>query len=94
MDKIIGKFIWDRAKERKNTKKHGINFSVASRVFLDPERKIYVDIEHSKHEERFFCIGKVGNRIITVRFAYRQEMIRIIGAGYWRKGKGYYEKQD
>jgi hypothetical protein len=22
------------------------------------------------------------------------KMIRIIGAGYWRKGKTYYEKED
>lgn len=94
MDKIIGRFIWDRTKERENVKKHGVNFSIASRVFLDPKRKIYIDSEHSKQEERFFCIGKVKNRIITVRFTYRQEMIRIIGAGYWRKGKGYYEKED
>lgn len=94
MDKIVGKFIWGRAKERENVKKHGINFSIASRVFLDPKRKIYVDTKHSKQEERFFCVGKIGNRVITVRFTYRQEMIRIIGAGYWRKGKGCYEKAD
>ncbi|OFW86394.1 MAG: hypothetical protein A2794_01465 [Alphaproteobacteria bacterium RIFCSPHIGHO2_01_FULL_40_8] len=94
MDKIIGKFIWDEAKERANIRKHGVNFSIASRVFLDPKRKIYVDSEHSKQEERFFCVGKVANRVMTVRFTYRQEMVRIIGAGYWRKGKGYYEKED
>ena len=94
MDKIIGNFIWDEAKERTNIRKHGINFSIASRVFLDPKRKIYVDSEHSKQEERFFCVGKVANRVMTVRFTYRQEMVRIIGAGYWRKGKGYYEKED
>jgi len=59
---------------------------------MDPKREIYVDSEHSKQEERFFCVGKVANRVMTVRFTYRQEIIRIIGAGYWRKGKGYYEK--
>jgi len=94
MDRIIDKFIWDRGKESDNIRKHGINFSVASRVFLDPKRKVYIDSKHSKQEERFFCIGKVGNKIITVRFTYRQERIRIIGAGYWRKGKAHYEKED
>lgn len=94
MDKIAGRFVWNKAKEKENITKHRISFSVASRVFVDPKRKIYVDIEHSKQEERFFCIGKVGNRIITVRFTYRQDMIRIIGAGYWRKGRQYYEKED
>ena len=94
MDKIIGKFIWDEAKERANIRKHGVNFSIASRVFIDPKRKIYIDSKHSTAEERLFCIGKVKNRIITVRFTYRQEMIRIIGAGYWRKGKKHYQKKN
>ena len=30
--------------------------------------------------------------IIAVRFTYRKNRIRIIGAGYWRKGKEIYEK--
>jgi predicted RNA binding protein YcfA (HicA-like mRNA interferase family) len=30
--------------------------------------------------------------ILTVRFTYRKNKIRIIGAGYWRKGKEIYEK--
>ena len=37
--------------------------------------------------------GKVGDGILTVRFTYRKNSIRIIGAGYWRKGKGIYEKE-
>lgn len=94
MDKNIGKFVWNRTKERENIRKHGINFSIASRAFLDPKRKIYVDSKHSNEEERLFCMGKVGNKIITVRFTYRQGEIRIIGAGYWRRGKKYYEKED
>jgi hypothetical protein len=28
---------------------------------------------------------------LTVRFTYRSGVIRIIGAGYWRKGKKIYE---
>ena len=36
----------------------------------------------------------VDGRIITVRFVYRERKIRIIGAGYWRKGKEYYEKEE
>ncbi|MGB4520668.1 MAG: BrnT family toxin [Candidatus Omnitrophota bacterium] len=45
-------------------------------------------------EERFFCIGKVEGKILTVRFIYRGGKIRIFGAGYWRKGERYYEKKD
>jgi len=31
---------------------------------------------------------------MTVRFTYRHDMIRIIGAGYWRKGKAIYEQEN
>jgi hypothetical protein len=29
-----------------------------------------------------------------VRFTYRSDVIRIIGAGYWRKGKRIYEQEN
>jgi len=51
-------------------------------TFQDPRRKVFIDSKHSQSEERYFCIGKVAGRILTVRFVYRGEMIRIIGAGY------------
>lgn len=86
-------YIWDLDKEIENTFKHGIDFIAASKAFKDPDRKIYIDVKHSGDEERFFCFGKVGNRVITVRFTYRKGKIRIIGAGYWRKGVRYYEKE-
>jgi hypothetical protein len=37
-------------------------------------------------EWRYFCFGKCGDGILTVRFTYRQEIIRIFGAGYWTRG--------
>lgn len=87
-------FIWNPEKELVNIAKHGIDFATAAKAFNDPCRKIYTDSKHSNRENRFFCIGKVENRIVTVRFTYRQGKIRIIGAGYWRKGAKYYEKRD
>jgi uncharacterized DUF497 family protein len=94
MDTECGIFIWDKNKELDNVKKHGIDFTAAAKAFLDSGRKIYTDYRHTASEERFFCIGRVKNRILTVRFTYRQGRIRIFGAGYWRKGKRYYEKKD
>jgi uncharacterized DUF497 family protein len=85
-------FAWDAGKERENVRKHGVDFATAARAFADPLRGIYTDARHSRHEERFFCLGKVGSRVLTVRFTYRAGLIRIIGAGYWRKGAKYYEK--
>ena len=55
---------------------------------------IAADVTHSSEEERFFCFGRVGGGVMTVRFTYRQGRIRIFGAGYWRKGKDIYEREN
>lgn len=93
MDKEFGNFIWDADKEVGNIRKHKVDFVTAAQAFKDTKRKIYIDSKHSKKEERFFCLGKVNDEILTVRFTYRGNKIRIYGAGYWRKeGRYYYEK--
>ena len=38
--------------------------------------------------------GKVKGGVMTVRFTFREGRIRIIGAGYWRKGKKIYDKEN
>ncbi|MDE1921531.1 MAG: BrnT family toxin [Candidatus Omnitrophica bacterium] len=87
-------FTWDEAKEKTNIEKHGVDFTLAAQVFKDEHRKTYIDRSHSKDEERFFCLGKVNGRVLTVRFLYRDGKIRIIGAGFWRKGKKYYDQKS
>ena len=87
-------FTWNPRKEAINVKKHGINFRMAEKAFDDKDRKIYTDAKHSIKEARYFCLGRVGDQIITVRFTYRGKTIRIIGAGYWRKGRQYYYEED
>lgn len=93
MDAGYGDFLWDIEKERLNIIKHAVDFRTASEAFLDPARKIRIDNSHSGVEERLYCIGSVGGKILTVRFLYREGKIRIFGAGFWRKGKQYYEKE-
>ncbi len=88
------KFDWDDKKNRENRSKHGVSFAEAQRAFLDSHRVIAEDVNHSSEEDRFFCVGKVDDKIITVRFTYRDDVIRIIGAGYWRKGKKIYEEEN
>ena len=87
-------FEWDKDKDRLNQEKHDVSFSLAQYAFADPCRVIAQDISHSGQEKRLYCIGKVGDGILTVRFTYRDQIIRIFGAGYWRKGKKIYEKQN
>ena len=93
-DRIHGSFVWNREKELVNIRKHGVDFETAVQAFKDIHRKINIDEKHAKEEDRFFCVGKVKGRVLTVRFTYREGKIRIIGAGYWRKGKRYYEKKN
>jgi len=90
----IASFEWDAKKNDANQKKHLISFEEAQYAFSDSKRIIAKDLEHSNSEARFYCIGKIAENIVTVRFTYRNYKIRIIGAGYWRKGKQLYEKEN
>ena len=87
-------FEWGGNKDLENQEKHGVSFSLAQHAFLDTHRVIAEDVSHSTEERRFYCIGRVNEGIITVRFTYRNDIIRIIGAGYWRKGRKTYEEQN
>ncbi|MCL2202760.1 MAG: BrnT family toxin [Defluviitaleaceae bacterium] len=85
------RFEWDEQKNQTNQKSHGLSFAQASQAFYDPMHIIIEDVAHSKNEPRYFLIGFDGAGVATVRFTLRDEHIRIIGAGYWRKGKKLYE---
>jgi uncharacterized DUF497 family protein len=87
-------FEWEEEKDKENQAKHSVSFAAAQQAFLDPHRVIAQDTAHSSEEERFYCMGRVGYGIMTVRFTYRGNVIRIYGAGYWRKGRKVYEEQN
>ncbi len=87
-------FEWDERKSIENQSKHGVDFDAARYVFDDLKRVIAEDLKHSREEKRYYCFGKVRGGIMTVRFTYRKDKVRIIGAGYWRKGKEIYEKTN
>lgn len=85
-------FEWDARKDAENQAKHGISFALAQYAFADPHRVIAEDTAHSAREKRYFCFGRVGAGILTG--TYRAGVIRIFGAGYWRKGKAIYEREN
>jgi uncharacterized protein len=91
---VSSSFEWDPAKGTRNQRKHGVAFADAQLAFLDPGRVIAKDLSHSQGEPRFYCFGDTGGGILTVRFTYRGNVIRIIGAGYWRRGKRIYEAKS
>jgi uncharacterized DUF497 family protein len=87
-------FEWDRNKEALNLVKHGVDFDVAKLAFEDSQKIIISDTKHSRNEPRYFCLGLIEGKVLTVRFTVRNGVFRIIGAGFWRGGKAIYEKAN
>ena len=88
-------FEWDFVKEMENITKHGVSFHEARKAFNDPNRIILKDIDHSTRDEtRYYCIGKVSDKVCTVRFTNRDNKTRIFGAGYWGKERKIYEQKN
>lgn len=87
-------FEWDADKERANIEKHGVGFAEAALAFRDPHLVIMADEAHSTAEKRWWCFGTVEGEVLTVRFTYRSSVVRIFGAGYWRKGTRIYEEEN
>ena len=72
-------FEWDEEEEASNVKKHGLNFTIAARVFADPNRLEIYDEKHSIDEDRYNTIGMV-EKIIFVVYTERNDAVRIISA--------------
>jgi|GEM_PF-704907 len=87
------RFSWDRAKERLNVARHGVDFTTAQQAFADPKALVLFDETHSDRSElRWWLLGMVGGRVMLVRYTHRANgVIRLIGAGYWRRGRDTYE---
>ena len=81
------RFDWDPKKDQQNQEKHGV-------AFADERRVIAEGRTHSSGELRHYCFGSVDGGVLTVRFTCRDDVIRIFGAGYWRKGKRIYEREN
>lgn len=88
------RFDWDPVKDRANRLKHGVDFATAQPAFADASRVIAEDVEHGSSERRYFRFGQVGSGVLTVRFTHRAGVIRIFGAGWWRKGKQIYDREN
>ena len=90
----LARFEWDPDKDLENQQKHRVSFAEAQYAFADSNRVIAEDLEHSAKEKRYYCFGRVDQGVLTVRFTYRDRVIRIFGAGFWRKGKSIYEREN
>ena len=70
-------FEWDDAKSDANLAKHGITFDDASEVFYGP---IIIRKSTRNDEERWLAIGISHDRLMSVIFTRRRDLIRIISA--------------
>ena len=57
-------FEWDEEKDKENQAKHGVSFVMAQQAFPDPNRVIAEDTAHSTGENRYYCMGRVGEGIL------------------------------
>ena len=80
------RFDWDPKKDAENQRKHGVALVKAQLSFADQSRVIAEDLSHSSSEKRHYCFGQVEGVALTVRFTYRDDVVRIFSAGYWRRG--------
>jgi len=76
------RFEWDRNKRAGNLRKHGVDFSEAMTVFMDPFAYTIEDEARSVTERREVIIGhSENNRLLLVGFTERNEgVIRIFSA--------------
>jgi uncharacterized DUF497 family protein len=74
-------FEWNEDKNRKNIRKHGLDFHDAWEIFagpLCPE----LDLRSNYGEDRWTVIGLLRNRVVVVTFTFgSKDVIRIISCG-------------
>lgn len=71
---------WDPKKAQANFRKHGVRFSDAEAVLLDPNA-ISQDDPTADDERRFVSLGlDVVRRVVVVVYTYREEDVRLISA--------------
>jgi uncharacterized protein len=73
-------FEWDEEKARSNLKKHGIAFSLATRIFADDARFERLDEGQDYGEERWLTVGLIAGVEIAVVFTSRGDVARLISA--------------
>jgi uncharacterized protein len=72
------------AKNRSNLAKHGIDFDDAVEIFYG---SVVLRRSDRNNEERWLAIGLLENRLITVVFTRRADVIRTISARRARKNE-------
>lgn len=85
---------WDARKARANRRKHGVSFTEAATVFLDPLAWSFPDPDHSESELREITIGTTNTGLVVfVAHCQRGDRTRVISARRaTRKERRQYEE--
>jgi uncharacterized DUF497 family protein len=76
-------FEWDDDKDAANQAKHDVSFTLACRVFFDPNRIEKYDYRQDYGEDRWITIGHADIALLFVAYTIRgeaDEIIRLISA--------------
>ncbi len=72
-------FEWDEGKRRSNLQKHGVDFIRACRIF-EGDVVEFEDTRYDYGEDRFIAIGETEGLLLTVVYADRHPVSRLISA--------------
>jgi len=75
------RFEWNEDKRAINFKKHGIDFPLAAKVFLDADRIERIDHRKDYGETRYQTIGRAKRMILFIVYTRRgDDLFRLISA--------------
>jgi uncharacterized DUF497 family protein len=77
---ILPEFEWDDDKAAINFIVHRVAFPFAAGVFLDSDCVVFDASRREDAEDRLKAVGRVGRRLLSVVFTFRDGRRRIISA--------------
>lgn len=78
---------FDATKDAANREKHKLSLDFGRGIFEDADHLIIPSIRSQDHEDRFKVIGKIGQKLYTGVFTWRNDMPRFISVRRSNKGE-------
>lgn len=88
---------WDAGNADKNRERHGVTQGESEQIFFNRPVLVAPDPTHSQGEPRYAALGQTSEgRLLTVVFAIRGRLIRVISARDMsrRERRRYEQKQE
>ncbi|MGE0283158.1 MAG: BrnT family toxin [Rhizobiaceae bacterium] len=78
---------FDPEKDRLNREKHNLPLAFGDRIFEDGNHLIIPSIREIDGEERFKVVGRVGEKLFTGIFVWRNDLPRFMSVRRSNKGE-------